>query len=192
MTARRKSLRVVFLCHWHRTELLGKTKHLSMDVKIIFRPIIYFVAHWGQCKRAAFCRLHFPVHLFARQWLHWVQISFKFMHNCPVINKWAFVEVMALHLTNCLQQCWSIFLMPYAVTRSPYGLNNTSIIVYEIAINYGPQILKVITACCTLITASATYMRQWTGSALVEIMACRRFGAKSFSQPLLGYCQLDP
>ena len=32
---------------------------------------------------------------------------------------------------------------------------------------------------------SATYMRQWIGSALVQIMVCRLFGAK------LGYCQLD-
>ena len=34
------------------------------------------------------------------------------------------------------------------------------------------------------------YMRQWTGSALVQIMACRLFGAKPLSQPMLGYCQL--
>ena len=34
-------------------------------------------------------------------------------------------------------------------------------------------------------------MRQWTGSALVQIMTCRLFGAKPFSTPMLGYCQLD-
>ena len=34
-------------------------------------------------------------------------------------------------------------------------------------------------------------MRQWIGSALVEIMACRLFDAKPLSQPLLGYYQLD-
>ena len=28
---------------------------------------------------------------------------------------------------------------------------------------------------------SAAYMRQWTGSALVQVMACRLFGAKSFT-----------
>ena len=38
---------------------------------------------------------------------------------------------------------------------------------------------------------SASYMRQWIGSALVEIMACRLFGAKPLSQPTLGYCQVD-
>ena len=35
-------------------------------------------------------------------------------------------------------------------------------------------------------------MRQWIGSALVQIMACRLFGAKPLSKPVLGYCQLNP
>ena len=38
---------------------------------------------------------------------------------------------------------------------------------------------------------SATYMRQWIRSAWVQIMACRLFGAKPLSKPMLGYCQLD-
>ena len=36
--------------------------------------------------------------------------------------------------------------------------------------------------------SSATYMCQWTGSALVQIMACHLFVAKPFSNPMLGYC----
>ena len=39
---------------------------------------------------------------------------------------------------------------------------------------------------------SAAYMRLGIGSALVQIMACRLFGAKPLSKPMLGYCQLDP
>ena len=39
---------------------------------------------------------------------------------------------------------------------------------------------------------SAAYMRQWTVSELVQIMACCLFGAKPLSKPVLGYCQLDP
>ena len=35
-------------------------------------------------------------------------------------------------------------------------------------------------------------MRQLVGSELVQIMACRLFGAKPLSQPMLRYCQLDP
>ena len=38
---------------------------------------------------------------------------------------------------------------------------------------------------------SATYMCQWIGLALVQIMACHLFGAKSLSKPVLCYCQLD-
>ena len=38
----------------------------------------------------------------------------------------------------------------------------------------------------------AAYMRQWIGSALVQIMACHLFDTKPLSNPVLGYCQLDP
>ena len=43
----------------------------------------------------------------------------------------------------------------------------------------------------TIRRLSAAYMRQWIGSVLVQIMACRLFGAKALSKPVLGYCQLD-
>ena len=39
---------------------------------------------------------------------------------------------------------------------------------------------------------SAIYMRQWIGSALVQIMACRLFGAKPLSKQMQGYYQFDP
>ena len=42
------------------------------------------------------------------------------------------------------------------------------------------------------ISPSAAYMCQLIGSALDQIMACRLFGAKPLSKPMLGYCQLDP
>ena len=38
---------------------------------------------------------------------------------------------------------------------------------------------------------SPTYMRQWTGSSLLQVMACRLFGAKPLPEPMLIYCQLD-
>ena len=38
---------------------------------------------------------------------------------------------------------------------------------------------------------SATYMCEWTGSSLVEVIACRLFGAKPLSVAMLAYCQLD-
>ena len=38
---------------------------------------------------------------------------------------------------------------------------------------------------------SAAYMRQWIGSALVQVMACRLFGAKPLPEPMLAYSQLN-
>ena len=39
--------------------------------------------------------------------------------------------------------------------------------------------------------SSSLYVRQWIVSTLVQIMACRLFGAKPLSEPMLGYCLLD-
>ena len=38
---------------------------------------------------------------------------------------------------------------------------------------------------------SATYTCPWIRSALVQIMACRLFGARPISKRMPGYCQLD-
>ena len=38
---------------------------------------------------------------------------------------------------------------------------------------------------------SVTYMCQWVGSTLFQIMAFRLFGAKPLSKPMLDYCWLD-
>ena len=38
---------------------------------------------------------------------------------------------------------------------------------------------------------SAAYMRQWTESSLLQVMACRLFGAKPLPEPALAYCKLD-
>ena len=40
--------------------------------------------------------------------------------------------------------------------------------------------------------ASAAYMRQWTGSSLVQVMACRLLDAKPIPEPMLTYRKLDP
>ena len=38
---------------------------------------------------------------------------------------------------------------------------------------------------------SVAYMRQWTGSPLAQVLACRLFGDKPLPEPMLAYCQLD-
>ena len=40
-------------------------------------------------------------------------------------------------------------------------------------------------------SAAYTCMRQWTGTILVQVMACRLCGAKPLPEPKLAYCQLD-
>ena len=58
-----------------------------------------------------------------------------------------------------------------------------------ICANYGVfQILMLFNSS----PPSAAYMRQWIRSALVQIMACRLFGAKPLSKLMLGYRQFDP
>ena len=39
---------------------------------------------------------------------------------------------------------------------------------------------------------SDAYMCQWTRPSLIQIMACRLTGAKPLSEPMMGYCLLDP
>ena len=63
---------------------------------------------------------------------------------------------------------------------------------------YIPQFyMDVITHACLYFMvvnsypASATCMRQRTGLALVQIIACRLFGAKLLPEPILTYCQSD-
>ena len=38
---------------------------------------------------------------------------------------------------------------------------------------------------------SAAYMRQWTGSSLLLVTACRLYGTKPLPKPILCYCQFD-
>ena len=45
--------------------------------------------------------------------------------------------------------------------------------------------LELLQFCMNSSRPSVTYMRQWIGSALVQIVACRLFGAKPLSKPML-------
>ena len=53
-------------------------------------------------------------------------------------------------------------------------------------------VINVSTMLLNSSLSSAAYISQWIGSTLVQIMACRIFGAKPLSKPMLGYHQLDP
>ena len=62
-------------------------------------------------------------------------------------------------------QYWPRSMSPYDVTRAHW-------------VNSSPS--------------SGAYMCLWIGSALVQIIAWRLFGAKPLSKSMLGYCELDP
>ena len=62
-------------------------------------------------------------------------------------------------------------------------IGKSFIIVWYLDLTYPPPPLPP--------PPSAAHMSQWIGSALVQIMACRLFGVKPLSKPMLGYCQLD-
>ena len=49
------------------------------------------------------------------------------------------------------------------------------------------QLISVINSS----SPSTPYIRQWNGWSLVQVMACRLFGAKPLPKPMLLYCQLD-
>ena len=59
---------------------------------------------------------------------------------------------------------------------------------YHIYIKYESTFLKNFNSPLP----GAAYMCQWNGPALVQIMACRLFGAKPLPEPMLTYYQLDP
>ena len=50
----------------------------------------------------------------------------------------------------------------------------------------------VTTNANACLNSSPPSARQWNGSALLQIMACRLFGAKPLPEPMLAHCQLDP
>ena len=52
--------------------------------------------------------------------------------------------------------------------------------------NHGWRYMYLCTPYFNSSPPSAPYMRQWIGSALVQIMTCRLFGAKPSFKPMLG------
>ena len=84
----------------------------------------------------------------------------------------------------------------------PLGTNFSEILIEIITFSFKKMRLKVSSAkrwhfCLGLNVLThlplvpATFMHQWIGSALFQIMACHLFGAKPLSELMLGYCQLD-
>ena len=106
---------------------------------------------------------------------------------------------------------WSLHLLKYLFNYSCINLfisfNITvSCMLWSKLLNnhvYNPIIIPMF----SVVSCSQTYwsainvclthlplvpnMCQWIETALVQIMACRLFGTKQLSKPMLGYCQLN-
>ena len=79
--------------------------------------------------------------------------------------------------------------------RRHHAHYDVTVMQYEVMTDSLIKTMNNVVLLSTMINSSppcAAYMRQWIGSASVQIMACRLFGAKPLSEPMLGYCQLDP
>ena len=99
--------------------------------------------------------------------------------------------------------------IPMLVWNHPSSNGHQSLIAYALEILQTCTKPSIWTAACNVHTckpmllnelqltlivnsspSSASCMRQWTGSALVQIMDCRLFGTKLLSKPVLRHCQL--
>ena len=114
---------------------------------------------------------HFPDNIFKWIFLNenvyiLVKISLKFVHGGPINKIPSLVQIMVWHQPG---------------NKPPYDAVMVSILMH-ICITW-PQWVNSS-------TPSAAYMHQWTGSALVQIMACRLFDAKPLAKPMLGYLSI--
>ena len=109
-------------------------------------------------------------------------------------DKSTLVQVMAwCHQTTShyLSLCWPRSLSPYGITR-PQWVNTwlqrigQRQLQDEKHLTFGVPYIRGLTVVNSLRPSDA-YMRCWTGSSLVQIMACRLFGAKPLSEPMLEY-----
>ena len=105
-------------------------------------------------------------------------------HNClfcSLLNRLAAMKTLKHYITGLL---WGEF------TGNPWQRDREG---------FAKRLLHVMTQSWLHINPvlnpsppSAAYKRQWIGSALVQIMACRLFGAKPLYKPMLICCRLDP
>ena len=77
-----------------------------------------------------------------------------------------------------------------SIIKAPFGLSERRIELWFAKIEQNDN--SCASFVHVLVNSSSPIVRQWIGFALVQIMACRLFGAKPLSKPLLGYCQLGP
>ena len=129
-----------------------------------FRNGSEFVYHtvWISAKKTFVCEMGFQFHMNSRSAKVWWRCIDAQNSSTPDIIH--HVKCAWIWPITCLCQWASVFFIHPAFI---YCLLNSS-------------------------PPSAAYRCQWIMSALIQIMACRLFGAKPLPKPTLGYCQLEP
>ena len=107
-----------------------------------------------------------------------------FVQGCAISIAWGqqvitWNNVALSSLGSCCNHLWAISQEMLKISVSDMSLNIPNL-------RLQPHLPRL-----NLSPPSTTYMRQWIGSALVQIMACCLFDSKSLSEPMLGYCELD-
>ena len=112
-------------------------------------------------------------------WWIWINTSCEFiMNDCITTTKQSTTKPCAYFLGyTVIYNSLKSISMKVATSRG-----NTTYIM-----------IKVFLIDCKLLSISSSrpgdaYMRHWTTSPLVQIMACRLFGAKPLSKPMPDYC----
>ena len=92
-------------------------------------------------------------------------------------------------------KCWNIVNLTLRNNKLQWNLNqNSHIFIQENSFeNIACEMAAILSwpHCVNPLRLSEAYMCQWTRPSLVQIMACRVFGAKPLSEPIVYYCQLD-
>ena len=142
-----------------------------------------------------------------RDWskLHWkcidhVKIVWK-IYGYHVIKTYWWVSERLQHLSSsvlveilqsCTKpsicMCWCVMVLIFQNFIRNYYAPETMFLVVWLLITWESDISNPSVKSSP---PGATYMHWWTGSALVQLMACHLFGAKPLPDPILTYCQLD-
>ena len=108
------------------------------------------------------------------------------------ISSLAAQRVARMTTSGCSR--WQIFRQNYisaSVYLKVYDISVTLIFIAPLGSLSQWWFVAYHTGIDYLIPPSAAYMRQWNGSSLVQVMACRLFGAKPLPEPMLPYCLLN-
>ena len=107
--------------------------------------------------------------------------------NTPYFPRNRYFQVVAWFALLIVYQQFLLWFMVYLNQWRRHNIK-----IFFVSKRKSSTVVTQVTASFNSSPPSAAYLRRWMGSALVQIMARRLFGAKPLSKLVLDYCQLDP